>query len=520
MAYQPIDLGTRGNNQTGDDINEAGVKINANFSELYTTKLESVVGGIGITIDNTDPLNPIINGSSTITTTSDLINDGDDGTSTFVEFDDLGSLAVLSSVGTTEINNSSVTLAKMANANALSIIGNVSASSATPTYLTANQVRNLLNVQDGATPDQTLSIAGNNLTISGGNTVTLPSAGSVTVDSAITDGSSNPVTNNAIHDALVNINAFVATGNIQSDKLQDGTGSGLDADLLDGIQGSNYARTDIAETFTGAVTLDSGAYIPLVILGDGVGTANRMIISIRDSNNAVQASMGFGSSSNDNFSISNIAGGGSLEIRNGSIFAGANEIWHEGNDGVGSGLNADLLDNFHASASNVGNTVALRTAGGDIQVADETYSGTWNGSVEVPTKNAVYDKIESLAIPSETNGSSSPTATITSGPWTVSSSIMHWTIKDNTATFNIRFVMNGTWTAVDSASLNVSLPFTLRTGIPTSAISVYAAAGISSDESVSAYMTGTTVYVTYNRSAGGGETWTNNSLVLTGTVLI
>lgn len=41
MAQQNIDLGTRGDNQTGDDLNAAGVKIQANFSELYTDKLES-----------------------------------------------------------------------------------------------------------------------------------------------------------------------------------------------------------------------------------------------------------------------------------------------------------------------------------------------------------------------------------------------------------------------------------------------------------------------------------------------
>jgi hypothetical protein len=32
----------------------------------------------------------------------------------------------------------------------------------------------------------------------------------------------------------------------------------------------------------------------------------------------------------------------------------------------------------------------------DLEVADETYGSGWNGSNEVPTKNAVYDKIESL----------------------------------------------------------------------------------------------------------------------------
>lgn len=72
MAYQPIDLGIRGNNLTGDDINIAGSKINSNFNELYTTKLDSIIQGSGISIDNTDPLNPII--SSNITGYVDVLN--------------------------------------------------------------------------------------------------------------------------------------------------------------------------------------------------------------------------------------------------------------------------------------------------------------------------------------------------------------------------------------------------------------------------------------------------------------
>jgi hypothetical protein len=37
---------------------------------------------------------------------------------------------------------------------------------------------------------------------------------------------------------------------------------------------------------------------------------------------------------------------------------------------------------------------------GDISVPDEAYGSGWNGSLEVPTKNAVYDKIESMSTPS------------------------------------------------------------------------------------------------------------------------
>lgn len=34
---------------------------------------------------------------------------------------------------------------------------------------------------------------------------------------------------------------------------------------------------------------------------------------------------------------------------------------------------------------------------GDVSVPDEAYGSAWNGSVEVPTKNAVYDKFESFS---------------------------------------------------------------------------------------------------------------------------
>lgn len=47
-----------------------------------------------------------------------------------------------------------------------------------------------------------------------------------------------------------------------------------------------------------------------------------------------------------------------------------------------------------------GKTIANLTDGGtfaaDISVPDEAYGVGWNGSVEVPTKNAIYDKIEAL----------------------------------------------------------------------------------------------------------------------------
>lgn len=68
-------------------------------------------------------------------------------------------------------------------------------------------------------------------------------------------------------------------------KTVDGTGSGLDADLLDGEEGSNYARTDIAETFTddviveGDLTVDQDANVTGDVLATGIVQAAAAWIS-------------------------------------------------------------------------------------------------------------------------------------------------------------------------------------------------------------------------------------------------
>lgn len=58
---------------------------------------------------------------------------------------------------------------------------------------------------------------------------------------------------------------------------------------------------------------------------------------------------------------------------------------------VGGGLLFGADTTLHRSAANI---LALD---GDLTVTDEAYGVGWNGSLEVPTKNALYDKIESIS---------------------------------------------------------------------------------------------------------------------------
>lgn len=84
MAQQIINLGTVANDGTGDSIRIGGDKINDNFTELYTTKLDSVGAGTNITIDNTDPINPIINATGESYTFENGLNESS-GTVTWYE---------------------------------------------------------------------------------------------------------------------------------------------------------------------------------------------------------------------------------------------------------------------------------------------------------------------------------------------------------------------------------------------------------------------------------------------------
>lgn len=90
----------------------------------------------------------------------------------------------------------------------------------------------------------------------------------------------------SVGNGTLNILAAVLqkSGNTIWHSGNDGAGSGLDADVLDGINSSQFARLDAASNFTVAPTIGGGT------------------------------------------------------------------VWHSGNDGSGSGLDADTVDNLHAAS--------------------------------------------------------------------------------------------------------------------------------------------------------------------------
>ena len=117
-------------------------------------------------------------------------------------------------------------------------------------------------------------------------------------------------------------NQFFHTGN-------DGSGSGLDADLLDGVQGSGYVKTTGTQTIGGVTTFSSGA--------NALSTAG----------GAVRITGGLGVGYN---------------VYANAFLRQGNTVWDVGNDGSGSGLDADLLDGVQGSG--YVNTTGTQTIGG------------------------------------------------------------------------------------------------------------------------------------------------------------
>ena len=132
------------------------------------------------------------------------------------------------------------------------------------------------------------------------------------------------------------------------DSANDGAGSGLDADTVDGIQGASILRNDTNNTFnTGAGMIDfsstqagwmtrfvntagTNAYVYMVHGTHGMHIRN-------DSSTTGQYLL-------DVYPVNGNAGRFKIRGGDGLATSGGNIMWHAGNDGAGSGLDADTVD--------------------------------------------------------------------------------------------------------------------------------------------------------------------------------
>jgi len=154
------------------------------------------------------------------------------------------------------------------------------------------------------------------------------------------------------------------------------SGCAADSQLLDGINSTSFLRSDANDTTTGQLTLQrsstSGTDFSLHVRNECTANAQ-----IKFSNSSTTQAGFFYyrhedacSNSNDNSFHFNSDQSSTAVILdqtagNSGFYVGTNEVWHAGNDGSGSGLDADKLDGLHASSFNqvIGTDSDINTSG-------------------------------------------------------------------------------------------------------------------------------------------------------------
>jgi hypothetical protein len=142
----------------------------------------------------------------------------------------------------------------------------------------------------------------------------------------------------------------------------EGTGNGLDADTLDGIEASSFLRSDADDTTTGNLIIHTNSNSRHLYISRSGSTSQEYTRMGRDDTITYFYTKNDESISTVRFTFDNTdteSGGGAnannrnidliSDATNARILIDSNLVWHEGNDGSGSGLDADTVDGLEAS---------------------------------------------------------------------------------------------------------------------------------------------------------------------------
>lgn len=179
----------------------------------------------------------------------------------------------------------------------------------------------------------------------------------------------------------------------------DGSGSGLDADTVDGIQAASFLRSDAVDV------LDAGNQASPLVIRRSSATTGQVGIQF-DVPGTHNRFFGLGTDGNPYWATD-------ADLTNGF------EIWHGGNDGTGSGLDADLLDGQQGTyyldftnATNIPDPNITVTLSGDVAgSANTTLTNLANGSISIATTI----QPNSVALGTDTTGNY--VASITNGSY-------------------------------------------------------------------------------------------------------
>jgi hypothetical protein len=157
----------------------------------------------------------------------------------------------------------------------------------------------------------------------------------------------------------VSYNDTYTRGNKIWSELNDGSGSGLDADLLDGVQGSSFLRSDANDSASGTLTLNgeviSSRSVHNYFRIESSNTSEAMIRYNNSTSNlwyvGIRASISNGLGTSDYHIYSSASGESVLGVTAAGTAMSKNQgtLWGSSNDGSGSGLDADTVDSLHGT---------------------------------------------------------------------------------------------------------------------------------------------------------------------------
>ena len=252
--------------------------------------------------------------------------------------------------------------------------------------------------------------------------------------------------------------SFTFDGNTLWHAGNDGSGSGLDADLLDGLHASQFLRSDADDTTTGSIS--SSSYIEAgngsggvaLTVNDGYGNANltfnhrdgtpdatgssaRIESTVDSSTARIVFELGDSTTSGVATALTNVFSLKTSEVASYADFnmsdndiinvgsfngTAVSDYWHAGNDGSGSGLDADTLDGVEGSGyaragsttddyvwvrrdstspalyvtnQSTGAILDLRSGAGNgstVAIVNNDGSSTWNGRISADSGITSY----------------------------------------------------------------------------------------------------------------------------------
>ena len=182
--------------------------------------------------------------------------------------------------------------------------------------------------------------------------------------------------------------SYTAADVLTKIKTVDGTGSGLDADTVDGVHASSFLRSDANDIATGRINFNANAtnnWDTIATTGSYQGG-----LEVYNSGSGNDAFMAFHTGSDYALYFGLDADTNKLSVGGWSMGAVKYAIWHEGNDGSGSGLDADLLDGqqgsyYYAASNPNGYTSNV----GDITGVTAGTGLTGGGTSGTPTLNVI-----------------------------------------------------------------------------------------------------------------------------------